>query len=132
MRHVRAEAREQALKRLILIAEEHEFGAGAMGVDKGLVKGGVFKAGIVEDQQVLREAGRCESHGHRRADSKVTDHGEWFPDGGAFFCLAEKYVPPNNAASELMQIVQAAPSFCAIASRTAARSARTERASVTV
>jgi hypothetical protein len=49
---------QQALERLILVAEEDEFGARAMGVDIGLVEGGVLEAGIVEDQQVLREGGR--------------------------------------------------------------------------
>jgi hypothetical protein len=31
MRHVRAEAGEQALERLVLVAEEDEFGAAAVG-----------------------------------------------------------------------------------------------------
>ena len=45
------EAREQALKRLVLIAEEDEFGAAAMGVDEGLVVGRILETGIVRRQE---------------------------------------------------------------------------------
>jgi hypothetical protein len=57
MRHVRAKPGQQALERLILVAEEDEFRARAMGVDIGLVERGILEARIVEDQQVLREGG---------------------------------------------------------------------------
>jgi hypothetical protein len=43
MRHVRAEAGEQALERLILVAEEDEFGAAAMVSTKGWWKAGSSK-----------------------------------------------------------------------------------------
>jgi hypothetical protein len=47
--------------------------------DEGLVEVGVFEAGIVEDEQVLREGGKGEDSGDRRAEDEVTGHGDWYP-----------------------------------------------------
>jgi hypothetical protein len=94
MRHVRAKPGQQALERLILVAEEDEFRARAMGVDIGLVERGILEARIVEDQQVLREGGDGEDGGDRRAEGQVTNHDGEFPCWWCFLTAGEIMIRP--------------------------------------
>jgi hypothetical protein len=48
-------------------------------VDEGLVEVGVLEAGIVEDEQVLREGGKGKDSRDGRAEDEVTGHGDWYP-----------------------------------------------------